>query len=269
MKRIKSGALWRNRKSEKFFGAKCENIFIEMRGIRFTALRKRTGGLSLIFLLLLPAVLYARGPIDLPRLGGPIVLDGNSDEPAWEAVAPLPLTMYQPTYKGSPTERTEIRVAYDDNHLFAAVRFYDSEPSKIRVSGFFNAGYGSFYDGTRSEVGISALWNISRYFGFYLEYGADFIRFTKRNQGFDAHILRLRVESALNSRLALNGFIQFNSVGDFLTSNLRFRYNFAEGNDLWIVYNEGINLDRQAGDDLLPHINDRTIMVKFTTTFNL
>lgn len=52
------------------------------------------------------------------------------------------------------------------------------------VRGFFRIGYGTFYDGTRGELGISALWNISRHLGLYVEYGANFIRFPKRVQSF-------------------------------------------------------------------------------------
>lgn len=137
------------------------------------------------------------------------------------------------------------------------------------LRGFFSVGYGTFYDGTRGELGFSALWNISSHLGFYCEYGVDFIRFPKRDKSLNVHIVRLRVESALNSKLSLNGFVQFNSVGDFLTSNLRLRYNFAEGIDFWIVYNEGLNLDRRMGDLTLPRVNDRTILIKYTYAFNL
>ncbi len=68
----------------------------------------------------------------LPRLQGPIQLDGLSDEPAWQAVEPLPLTQHQPVFEGTPTERTEIRIAYDDEYLYASGRFYDSDPGGIR-----------------------------------------------------------------------------------------------------------------------------------------
>ncbi len=54
-------------------------------------------------------------PLVLPRLSGPITLDGYSDEPAWQAIEPLPLTMHQPIFEGAMTERTEIRVAYVDD----------------------------------------------------------------------------------------------------------------------------------------------------------
>ena len=53
----------------------------------------------------------------IPRITGPVNLDGYSDEAAWQAIDPLPLTMYTPTFRGAPTERTEIRVAHDDNFI--------------------------------------------------------------------------------------------------------------------------------------------------------
>ena len=64
-------------------------------------------------------------PLPLARLSGPIVLDGTPDEPAWERVPSLPLTMYSPVFRGRPTQRTEIRVAYDDDYFYAAGWFFD------------------------------------------------------------------------------------------------------------------------------------------------
>jgi hypothetical protein len=57
-----------------------------------------------------------------------VTLDGRSDEAAWQAIDPLPLIVYEPTYGGTATERTELRVAYDDRYLYVAGRFYDSDP---------------------------------------------------------------------------------------------------------------------------------------------
>lgn len=162
-------------------------------------------------------------------------------------------------------ENTEIPAG---GHTFYKFEGGYNMGTSSRLRGFFNVGYGTFYDGTRGELGISVFWNLSRHLGFYVEYGANFIRFPERSQGFDAHLVRVWAESAINSKLSLNGFIQFNSVGDFLSNNLRFRYNFAEGIDLWIVYNEGLNLERRVGELFLPRINDRTILIKYTYTFN-
>jgi hypothetical protein len=71
----------------------------------------------------LPLVAAAQEvPLELTRLAGPITLDGRPDESAWEQVPALPLTMYTPIFRGQPTQRTEIRVAYDDEYFYAASR---------------------------------------------------------------------------------------------------------------------------------------------------
>jgi hypothetical protein len=73
----------------------------------------------------------------LTRLTGRIDIDGKPDEAAWRAITPLPLTQYTPTFKGRPTQRTEIRVGYDDENFYAAGWFYDSDPSGIRVNSLY------------------------------------------------------------------------------------------------------------------------------------
>jgi hypothetical protein len=65
-------------------------------------------------------------PVFLPRVSGPIQVDGRVDDPAWSDVDPLPAYMHAPTYGGAPVERTEFRVAYDDHYLYFACRFRDS-----------------------------------------------------------------------------------------------------------------------------------------------
>jgi hypothetical protein len=76
-------------------------------------------------------------PLELTRLSGPVVLDGKLDEPAWERVPLLPLTMYTPVFRGQPTQRTEIRVAYDSENLYVGGRFYDTDPSGIRINSLY------------------------------------------------------------------------------------------------------------------------------------
>lgn len=73
-------------------------------------------------------------PVAIPRLPGPVTLDGRPDEDAWDAVPALPLTMLWPTAGGRMTERSEIRVAYDGEAIWASGRFYDSRPEEIRAN---------------------------------------------------------------------------------------------------------------------------------------
>ena len=82
-----------------------------------------------------------REPVTIHRLDGPIVLDGYSDEPAWQVVRPFEMTMYTPTFGAPITERTEVRVAYDTEYLYVAGRMYDSDPGGIRSNTYYRDQY--------------------------------------------------------------------------------------------------------------------------------
>jgi hypothetical protein len=76
-------------------------------------------------------------PMVLPRLKGRIEVDGVLDDVAWMRVPPLPLTMYFPTFRGQPAQRSDIRVAYDDDFLYAAGWFHDDNPGGIRINSLY------------------------------------------------------------------------------------------------------------------------------------
>lgn len=77
----------------------------------------------------------------LQRITSPIVLDGFPDEEAWLQIEPLPLTMYQPIYRGEMTEYSEIKVAYDDEYFYISGKLYDSEPDKIIANSMYRDRY--------------------------------------------------------------------------------------------------------------------------------
>ena len=77
------------------------------------------------------------------------------------------------------------------------------------------------------------------------------------------------MQAALNTSVSAHAFVQYNNVADAVAANVRFRYNFREGNDLWIVYNQGLNTNRHRHDPVLPLTDSRTILVKYTYTFAL
>ena len=59
-------------------------------------------------------------------------IDGILDEPFWETIPKMDeFTQQEPRIGEPATERTEVRVAYDNKHLFIAVHAYDSEPTSI------------------------------------------------------------------------------------------------------------------------------------------
>ena len=65
--------------------------------------------------------------------GKSITLDGKLDEPFWAEITGISdFKMTEPTEGGDPSERTVIKIAYDENYLYIGATFYDSDPSGIK-----------------------------------------------------------------------------------------------------------------------------------------
>jgi len=135
------------------------------------------------------------------------------------------------------------------------------------VNGILDVG--QFYDGSRFSILIIPSWKVSSSLNFSIDYQYNKIRFTDRNQQFIAHIGRFKVLYMLSTAFTASAFIQYNSAFNIISSNIKLRYNPREGNDLYIVFNEGRNTDLARETPELPSISNRNILVKYTYTFGL
>jgi hypothetical protein len=95
----------------------------------------------------------------ITRVGTPAApkIDGALDDPVW-ATAPV-ITEFLQNFPddGKPSsERTEVRLLYDDQAIYVGARFFDTHPREVRVqlgrrdsetqSDWFNIGFDSFHD---------------------------------------------------------------------------------------------------------------------------
>jgi hypothetical protein len=135
------------------------------------------------------------------------------------------------------------------------------------LRGSVAASAGSFYDGSKFSFEVAPGWSVSRFFQWSGFYQFNRVRFPKRGQSFDGHVLRLRATTSYNTSLSINSFVQWNSAIHAVTLNLRLRYNFSEGNDFYLVYNEALNTSRHRIEPALPLTSSRAIMAKYTYTF--
>jgi hypothetical protein len=73
---------------------------------------------------------------DAVRAPGPIQMDGRLDEAAWKAAPVIDRFVQQKPRAGAPaTERTELRILYDDQFLYVGVELYYADPSQIVRTG--------------------------------------------------------------------------------------------------------------------------------------
>ncbi len=89
--------------------------------------------LQFIIILMFTSTSYSieQNQIVIHRTNSEVILDGLSNEPAWEGIKPFTYVMHRPNFGTAPTEKTELLICYDDEYLYVAGRLYDSEPDKI------------------------------------------------------------------------------------------------------------------------------------------
>lgn len=128
---------------------------------------------------------------------------------------------------------------------------------------------GPFFDGNRLSVNVEPTWNVSKHFELGVIYNFEKLDFGGRDLHIINNILGVKTLYMLDTKLSLSAYIQYNTSGKGIMTNLRLRYNPKEGNDLYLVFNEGrnTNLDREI--PRLPVYSERSVLLKYTYTFNL
>ena len=117
-------------------------------------------------LLLAVPALRAQAPAQTPAppahaaawLTTPVTIDGRLDEPVWRtAPVAAAFTQRTPVNGAAPSQRTEVRVAYDADAMYVAVRAHDTAPDSIAqqlgrrddddiYSDWFYVGFDSYGD---------------------------------------------------------------------------------------------------------------------------
>ena len=73
-----------------------------------------------------------RKSVEIVRTDTPPVIDGHIDEPVWSRAAVIEdLHQMTPIEYSEPSQRTEIRILYDDDALYIAARMWDTEAERI------------------------------------------------------------------------------------------------------------------------------------------
>lgn len=126
---------------------------------------------------------------------------------------------------------------------------------------------GGYYDGFRIMASPEILVKPSSTFLFSLTYIFNYLDIPDRNQLLNAHIARFKTEIMISTKLSGSFFIQYNGVDYIGVDNIRIRYNPREGNDLWFVYNDVMNTNRNRESPNLPFTDSRTFIIKYNHTF--
>lgn len=133
----------------------------------------------------------------------------------------------------------------------------------------FRTDAGPYFGGTRFSINMQPTWNLSRHFELGGIYNIDRLKFSLKDQDVTNYIIGVKAIYMLDTRFSINAYIQYNTAVNGIVTNLRVRYNPKEGNDFYVVFNEGRNTSLNREVPALPVYNIRSVLIKYTYTFNL
>ncbi len=137
---------------------------------------------------------------------------------------------------------------------------YELGPQR-RVAGRLIFSRGSFFSGTRTEVGYQGRIVILPQLAIEPRISVNDVHLPKGP--FTTTLVSTRTSFSFSPRMFLAVLLQFNSSDDALDSNIRFRWEYEPGSDLFVVYSDG----RDTGFDGFPRLQNRSFVVKFTRLF--
>jgi hypothetical protein len=146
----------------------------------------------------------------------------------------------------------------------ARLQYLAPEGNRLRHRATIEAG--EFFDGRQISVSVGPDWSPSMYLNTATSYQLNHVVFSERGQRFTAHVFRVRADVMLSTRTSTLGLVQYNSTQDAVAVNFRFHYTPREGNDLYVVWNEGLTTDRQSFNPVRPLSSERTFLVKYAHT---
>ena len=135
--------------------------------------------------------------------------------------------------------------------------------SQRRLSGNFSIQRGEFFGGEITVVGYSrGRIEITPQFSF--EPGVSLNRIELPQGRFTAKLATTRLTYTFSPRMFVGGFLQYNSTRDVLSTNVRLRWEYQPGSELFVVYND--QRDTELGRSF-PLLENRAFIVKLTRLF--
>ncbi len=147
-------------------------------------------------------------------------------------------------------------------YTFTDTRASYSFGAQRRISGNFSAWHGSFFGGTKTGVGFSR-GRIGLSPQLSVEPSVEINRVDVPSGRFTTALVTSRATFTLNPRAFVSALLQYNSRAASLSTNIRLRWEYQPGSELFVVYTD-------LRDTLGPHfpeLENRAVVVKVNRLF--
>ena len=132
-----------------------------------------------------------------------------------------------------------------------------------RMSGQLSLQHGGFFGGERTSVGYSqGRVEITQLFS--VEPSVSLDRVDLPAGAFTTTLTRVRMTYTFTPRMFFSGLLQYNSSRDALSTNLRLRWEYQPGSELFVVYTDERDTEMSRG---FPQLENRALVVKLNRLF--
>ena len=126
-----------------------------------------------------------------------------------------------------------------------------------RVSGQFSLQHGAFYDGTLTAFGYSGA-RVSVTTRFSVEPSVSVNRVQLGAGDFTNTVLRARFDYGFTPLMFASALVQYSSSDHTVSSNLRFRWEYSPGSEVFMVYTD----EHDTLGSGTPALKNRAVVVK-------
>jgi hypothetical protein len=135
-----------------------------------------------------------------------------------------------------------------------------------RVSGEVVLETGRFYNGDRTTIAVnSARVQVTPQVSLEPSVSINWVELAQGS--FTAKVARTRATYTITPRMFVSGIVQYNSAGASFGSNVRFRWEYLPGSELFVVYTDDFNTEELRPD--VTSLRNRALVIKFNRLFRL
>ena len=135
-----------------------------------------------------------------------------------------------------------------------------------RYSGEIVYEFGTFYNGDRKSIALNtARLQVTPQVSLEPSFSVNWVDLVQGS--FTAKVARARATYTITPRMFVSGIVQYNSAGSSFGSNVRFRWEYRPGSELFVVYTDDFNTE-----ELRPNVTalrNRAWVIKFNRLFRL
>jgi hypothetical protein len=136
-----------------------------------------------------------------------------------------------------------------------------------RVFGSFGGDFGGYYNGDRQAIRGSMSITVGRTLLFEPNYTHNRVSLAGRPL-YTSNVLNFRASHSFSPDFYLKGFVQYNDDRKTASFNFLWWYHYRPGSDLYVVYNQGWDIDLPlTSRDVIQQssrVRSRSLAVKFT-----